>query len=288
MLASAIKSDILRALSGGPKDLRELGRDLGSPIRLPGRDSDMVARLTPSGREMLFVTASLERWLERSPNGPLPFGGDGATEAIEALAKSWSSTALHILAERPRTLTELDRSVDVVGYSSAERCLEAMRLAGQLEMQPGRDGRAVYAITDWVREGIGPLAAAARLERRHRPYDAPAVATLDVEAAFRLVLPLLRVPRDLTGACRLAIEMTGGEVARLAGVVAHVEAGQIVSCTTTLEDSAGAWVTGDLRGWFHAVIDGNAEGLECGGDERLGSALVDGLHETLFGVASSY
>jgi len=283
MLASSINSDILRALSGGPKDLRELGRDLGSPIQLPGREPDMVARLTPSGREMLFVTASLERWLTRSPRGPLPFGGDGATEAIEALAKSWSSTVTHALAERPRSLEELDRLVDVAGYPSTERCLEAMLLAGQVEARPSRGPRALYEATDWLREGIGPLAAAARLERRHHPADAPPVAALDVEAAFLLTLPLVRLPDALSGSCRFEVKLAANAGGGRAGVLAQVKKGRIGPCSRRLDSHAGSSVSGDLSAWFQAVIDRDFKRLRPRGDEILAGALLDGLYRALFG-----
>jgi DNA-binding HxlR family transcriptional regulator len=284
MLASSIKSDILRALSGGPKGLKELGRDLGAPIELPGRDPDTVAKITPSGREMLFVAATLERWLGRTPKGVLPFGGDGATEAIEALAKSWSSTMLHALAERPRSLADLDRTIQVPGYASTEHCLEAMRLLGQVETHCGGDSEgALYSLTDWMREGIGPLAAAARLERRHRPDQSPSVAPVDVDAAFLLAVPLLRLPDEFSGSCRLAIQLAVGGGTQEAGAMVEVEEGRIVSCVSDLDGDHDSTAKGDLRAWFGAVIDGNPERLRFAGDDDLAHALLAELHEALFG-----
>jgi DNA-binding HxlR family transcriptional regulator len=285
MLASSIKSDILRALAGGPKGLKELGRDLGSPIELPGRNPDTLAKITPSGREMLFVASVLERWLDRTPKGVLPFGGDGATEAIEALAKSWSSTLLHVLSERPHSLAELDHKVQVEGYASTERCLEAMRLLGQVETVSGGDSEgALYGLTDWMREGVSPLAAAARLEQRHRPDQSPSVAPADVEAAFLLAVPLLRLADEFSGSCRLAIRLVADGEDREAGVTVEVEEGQIVSCVSDLGGDHDSTVEGDLRAWFDAVIDGNPNRLAFAGDHSLALELVGELHEVLFGA----
>lgn len=282
MLASSISSQILRALSGGPMGLTELGRDLGSPIQIPGRDPDAVeAKITPSGREMLFVSATLEDWLEKAPGGVLPFGGDGATEAIEALADSWSSTMLHALAAGPRSLDELDSASDTAGYPSMERCLEAMRLSGQVEARRGDGEGAAFSVTDWLRQGLAPLVAAARMEQRHIA-DAPQVAPLDVEAAFQLAVPLLRLPVDLSGSCRLALELTDAAVPQQAGAMVQVEEGRIVACTVDLQGAPDAGATGDLSTWFSAVIQSDTDDMELDGDEGLARALLDGLHDVLF------
>jgi hypothetical protein len=284
ILASSVSSRILRALSGGPMGLTELGNDLGSKIQIPGRDADSLeAKITPSGREMLFVSTILEDWLEKAPGGVLPFGGDGATEAIEALAESWSSTMLHTLAAGPRSRMELSRVSDVAGYPSTKRCLEAMRLTGQVEARNGDGEGAAYSVTDWLREGLAPIVAAARMERRHL-VDAPSVAPLDAEAGFMLALPLLRLPADLSGSCRLTVEMTGGGTPHQAGAMVRVEEGRITACTPVLEGDSDAWATGDVNAWFSTVIDADVERMELGGDEDIAGILLSGLHEVLFGV----
>lgn len=284
ILASSVSSQILRALSDGPMGLTELGDGLGSTIEIPGRDpGSLEAKITPSGREMLFVSTILEDWLEKAPGGVLPFGGDGATEAVEALAASWSSTVLHTLAAGPRSRMELRRVGDVAGYPSTERCLESMRLAGQVEARNGEGEGAAYSVTDWLREGLAPIVAAARMERRHL-VDAPPVAPLDAEAAFMLSLPLLRLPADLSGSCRLTVEMTGDGTPHQAGAMVSVEEGRIVSCTSRLEGDSDAWATGDLNAWFSTVIDSEPETMELGGDEDIARILLDGLHEVLFGT----
>jgi hypothetical protein len=284
MLASSISCQILRALSNGPMGLTDLGDDLGGTIEIPGRDSEqMEARITPSGREMLFVSETLEDWLAKAPSGILPFGGDGATEAIEALADSWSSTMLHSLAVGPRSLDELDGASDESGYPSPERCLDAMRLSGQVEARRGDGELGAYSVTDWLRLGVAPIVAAARMEDRHLA-DSPDVAPLDVEACFMLSVPLMRLPVDMSGSCRFALELNNASSSQPAGVMVQVEEGRIVACTPDLQGDPKAGATGDLTTWFDAVIEANPDDMELGGDHALAMALVYDLHRVLFGT----
>jgi hypothetical protein len=286
MLASSISCQILRSLSSGPRALDELADDVGGTIEIPGCDCERTeAQITPSGREMLFVSETLEDWLAQAPSGLLPFGGDGATEAIEALADSWSSTMLHALALGPRSLGELDGASEATGYPATERCLDAMRLTGQLEARRGDGDSAAYSVTDWLRHGVAPIVAAARMEHRHLA-DSPDVATFDVEAAFMLSVPLMRLPADMSGSCRFALELDGLD-ARSAGVMLQVEEGRIVAVTPDLQGVPGAGATGDLNTWFDAVIDANPDDMEVGGDRGLATALVYELHRVLFGGAST-
>lgn len=287
MLASSISGQILRSLDNGPMGLDELGDGLGSTIELSGRETDRLeARITPTGREMLFVSDILEDWLTQAPSGLLPFGGDGATEAIEALADSWSSTMLHSLAEGPRSLGELGGASEDVGYQWTGRCLDAMRLSGQVEARRSHGDGAAYSVTDWLRHGVAPIVAAARMEHRHLA-GSPDVMPLDVEAAFMLSVPLLRLPVDLSGTCRLALELDGAISEQPAGVMVRVEEGRIVACTPSLQGSPDAGATGDLDTWFDSVIGAEDEDMELGGDNSLARALVYDLHRVLFGSATA-
>ncbi len=286
MLASSISCQILRSLSAGPMGLSELGEDLGSTIEIPGCDCERTeARLTPSGREMLFVSDTLEDWLAQAPSGLLPFGGDGATEAIEALAESWSSTMLHSLAEGPLSVGELNGTSDPGGDPVAQRCLDAMRLSGQVQARRGAGDGAAYSVTDWLRHGVAPIVAAARMEHRHLA-DSPEVAPFDVNAAFMLAVPLLRLPVNLSGSCRLALELDGA-ANRSAGVMVQVEEGRIAACTPDLQGDPEAGATGDLATWFDAVIEANPDDMELGGDRGLAMALVYDLHRVLFGTGGA-
>jgi DNA-binding HxlR family transcriptional regulator len=242
------------------------------------------AKITPAGREMLFVAFVAERWLQAAPNGPLQFDSEEAEAAVAALVDGWSSTLMHALAARPLTLPALERAVEGLSRRALKRRLLAMQSAGQVEAHPSDGEGAVYAVTNWLRAGIAPLAAAARLELRNPTEDMVPIAPLDVEAAFLLTLPMLELPTDLSGSCRLGVEVEAGEEHRLAGATARVEEGRVVSCGIRLDEGADAWAIAPAADWLDTVIEPDAKRVKGGGDRRLASALLASLHGTLFGI----
>ena len=143
--------------------------------------------------------------------------------------------------------------------------------------------RARYRVTNWLREGIGPLAAAARLERHQGHEDTAPPDELDVQAAFLLTLPLVALPVEPSGSCRLAVQLSD-EAPSTAGVMAQVEEGHVVSCDTELRDEADTWATGSPIDWMDTLVEPATAQVSAGGDQRLAQALVEGLHERLFGV----
>jgi DNA-binding HxlR family transcriptional regulator len=304
LLAMPLNCIVLQSLSEGAKQQAELRRAGGSPAattlraqlqrlaeigaiakhrrnRFPGV---LEYELDPPGRELLFVAATLDKWLDGAPDGPLQLGSNAAKSAVKALAEGWSTTMLRALAAGPLSLTELDRVIGDLSYPSLERRLSAMRLAGQVEACTG-DGRGTpYAVTEWLREGVAPLAAASRWERRHLPKATAPIARLDTEANFLLAVPLLRLPTGVSGSCRMAAEVPNGRKRGLAGVIAEVEDGRIASCTTHLQGNPSAWVLGSPAAWLSALIERDSAQLELGGDCQLARAILDGLHSALFGV----
>jgi DNA-binding HxlR family transcriptional regulator len=304
LLAAPLNCLILKALSDGPKEQAELRKETGFPAqttlraqlkkltkigavakqrrnRFPGV---LEYELAAAGWDLLSVAAALERWLEGAPDGPLRLGSDAAKAAIKALAEAWSTKMLRALAAGPLSLTELDRVISSLSYPSLERRLGAMRLAGQVEARAGNGRGTPYAVTEWLRRSVAPLAVAARWEHSHLPQDSAAIARIDAEAAFLLAIPLLRLPTDLSGCCRLAAEFPNGNGTRFAGVTIRVENGGVASCVTRLEDNADAWALGAPIAWLATVIEHDVDGLELGGERRLAQALLTGLHETLFEV----
>jgi DNA-binding HxlR family transcriptional regulator len=268
MATSSIKREILRELSD-------------RPLRWgAGRE----ARITPAGREMLFVAFVAELWLQSAPAGPLPFDSDEGERAIAALVDGWSSTVVHALAAQPLTINELECAVEGLSRRALKRRLLAMQSTGQIEARPSDGEGAIYAVTDWLRAGIAPLAAAARLERRSPAEGMAPIAPLDVEAAFLLTLPLLELPTELSGSCRLGVEFGEGSRSNVAGATALVEDGRVTACATRLEDRTDAWAIAPAGSWLDTVIEPDARRVQSGGDRRLARALMDGLHGTLFGI----
>lgn len=304
LLAAPITILTLQALEEGPKQQAELRSRAGSPAqttlraqlrrlaeigviekhrrnRFPGV---LEYELTAPGRDLLFVVGVLERWLEAGPGGPLPLGSDGARAAIKALAEGWTTTMLRALAAGPLSLTELSGIIAALSYPSLERRLAGLRLAGLIEARRGNGRGTPYAVTNWLRQGVAPLAAAARWERRHRAGATAPICRLDAEAAFMLAVPLLGPLHGLRGSCRLAAEVPNGGRRRLAGVIVEVEGGAVGSCTTNLDGKVETWALGTSTAWLNAVIEGSADGLELNGDRAFARALISRLHEALFGT----
>lgn len=302
LLATPLNHQILQALSDGPMQQGELRRATGLPAqttlraqlkrlveigavektrrnRFPGA---IEQELTKTGRDLIAVTEILGRWLQRAPEGPLSLGSPASKAAIKALTEGWSTTMMRALAARALTLTELDRVISSVNYPSLERRLGAMRLAGLVTTRAASGRGSPCEITRWGREAIGPLTAAARWELRHNPIATPPVGRLDIEAAFLLTVPLLRLPNDLSGACRFTAVVANGSEDRHAGVFVQVEEGRVVTCTTRLEGKADAWASGSAPAWIAAVVERDLNGLELGGDCAMARHLLDELYEALY------
>ncbi len=306
LLATPLNQEILEELSRGPRRLSELRHQTGSPPQTTLRarlkqlgELGVVARrrlnLFPSvreyeltslsGRELMFVVTSLEGWLASAPQEPLTFRSESGLGAIEALAESWSSTMLRTLATGPTSSVELDRKIGLLSKGSLERRLDALWNAGLVAKGNSAAGRISYEITDWLRKGTGPIAAAARWERRHIPHATAPIRPIDAEAGFLLAMPLLKPAPELSGSCRLGVEFGNGKERRFAGVTVEVAGGRVVSCVTQLESSPAAWATGPPGAWLRTAIEADPNRLELGGNPRLVSGLIDGLNQVLFGPA---
>ena len=252
-------------------------------LELEALGGEPLHTTTSAGAEAAFAGFALKRWLLNAPQGQLRVGMPAAGEAIAALLCCWSATVIHGLAAGPRSLAELNALVEPLDFDTLEEHVKAMERSEQVEALTEADGTTRYALTRWLREGLVPIAVAARQEIHFPPPPDNVLPPdrLDVEAAFQLALPLVALPRELSGACRLSVELEDGE---LAGVTVRVESGLVVSCESRLEEGVGTWAHGSAIEWLDTVVDPAAGLLELGGEERLAGALVDGLHERLFGL----
>lgn len=241
-------------------------------------------RVSFGGREALFAGFVVERWLQSAPQGSLPFGSPEAEAAVAALADGWSATAVHALAREPHTFRELHSAVDGMGRRALKRLLAAMQEAGQVETLPDGGGDTIYAANDWLRAAIAPLIASARTERRDPKEGMAPIDALDVEAGFLMSLPLIELPRELSGTCRLGLNLEEDESASLTGVTAHIEQGRVVSSTPGFGEKADAWAAASAGSWLDTVIEPDAKSVRTGGDRWLARAVLTALHKTLFGV----
>ncbi|HEX5610066.1 MAG TPA: winged helix-turn-helix domain-containing protein [Solirubrobacterales bacterium] len=305
LLSVPLNVHVLQALAEESRSLTDLRRAVGSPPQTTMRghlrtltDIGVLKRrrqnefpgaldfeLGGPGRDLLKVGGVLQGWLAAAPDGPIPLGGIAAKSAIKALVEGWSSTVVRAVAARPLSLTDLNRLISEHNYPSLERRLGALRLAGLIEACPGKTRGTPYTVTDWLRRGVGPLAAAARWERAYVVEETAAIGRIDIEASFLLAVPLLNLPPEVSGACRLAVELrsNGGEPG-LAGVFIEIEQGRVRSCVCRLQGEADAWASGTPKSWMRAIDEGGADRLEIGGDWDLATAVLGGMNRALFRV----
>jgi DNA-binding transcriptional ArsR family regulator len=281
----------LNAIEGEPRAGAQVMSLAADPVNreillaMTNRVLEMDGReytVSNEGREALFVAAVIERWLGQAPDGPIEYGSTLAKRTVAALVEGWSAAVIHALAREPMTSAELDEAVDGLDRRQLQRHLVAMRGVGLLEAV-GEGGEALYAMTDWLRSGIAPLIASARLERGKNVEGANPVDGFDVEAGFRMALGLVELPEELSGVCRLRLNLDKGRDDRLSGVTAVLERGQVVCCEAGFERKADAWALAGLDAWLDTVIDLDAEAVSTGGDAWLTGALVRAIHAALFG-----
>lgn len=307
LLSAPLNVHILKALEDEERGLTELSQAVGLPPASTMRsylrslvEMEVLARhreggfpggvsytLTPAGEGLLKVGDVLQRWLEEAPEGPIALGSTAAKSATKALVDGWSALIVRALAARPLALTELHRLIPQISYPTLERKLTAMRLVHLLQAEPNGSGRGTpYGVTPWLRKAVPTLAAAVAWERRYLPERMPQLGRLHVEAGFLLAAPLIELPPEVDGVCRLSVEVRKGGELDYAGVRVALKGGMPVSCVTRLDGDADAWATGSARGWFRWVNGYGDDQLEFGGYSPLAEAVAEGLRETLVPLAA--
>jgi DNA-binding HxlR family transcriptional regulator len=122
-------------------------------------------RLTAAGGDLLAVTELHAEWLALAPGGGKALGTVAARQATRSLIEGLSSGLVAALADRPRSLTELDGVIAGLTYPALERRLTSMRRAGLVLAVPGPERRTPFGLSDWLRMASIPLGAASRWER---------------------------------------------------------------------------------------------------------------------------
>lgn len=299
LLAAPLNVQVLKALEPGSSALLDLRYATGSPpqstMRLYMRSLSEIGAIqrkprkefptsvdyavTGAGRSLLKAGEVLDDWLRHSPNEPLELGTVPARNAIKPLVEGWSTNIVRALAGRSLSLTELDRLIPRISYPSLERRLGALHVVGLVEGRRNEGSPTPYSATDWLRRSVAPLIAAIAWEGRFLASPPP-VGRLDVEAAFLLAIPLMQLPRNVSGKCRLAVEVQRGATPVFAGVLVCVEEGEVTSCAANLEGDVEGWASGSPRAWFRRLSDSSNQELELGGETALPEAIIEGLRRT--------
>lgn len=303
LLSVPLNVQVLKALEDEELALADLSQAVGHPPATTMRsylktlaDLGVVERrqeggfpgtvaysLARPGERLLDVASALQGWLEEAPNGPIVLGDPAAKSAVKALVEGWSATIVRVLAARPLALTELAKLIASISYPTLERRLAAMRRIGQLQAR--RDDRGSrgtpYEVSPWLRRAAAPLVAAVAWEREWAPAQTKALSRIDVEALFLLAIPMLDLPEELSGRCRLAVEMRSSPQPEYAGATVTVEAGRPRAWVARVEGDADAWAGGTAGSWVGWMSGSPDRPLETGGDGALARAIVEALGHTL-------
>jgi DNA-binding HxlR family transcriptional regulator len=300
LLSTPLNLSVLRALSDRPMRLADLRQATGLPAQTTLRghlggleEIGAVAKrptqrmpyavenvLTPMGNELLGVADALERWLQRAPKNAISLESGAAKGIVKAFVDGWGSSIVRSLATRPMSLTELDREIAELSYPALERRLSSMRMAGLIEAQPSKGNGTPYALTEWARRGVRPLAAAVHCERGHMAKQAAPITETDIEAAFLLATPLVDLSDGSSGSCQLEVEAARGRRPQ-SGVKVEVEQGKVVACECGLDEDRPSYASGTTAKWFTAIKEGALDELNFGGGRQFAESFVFAMYVTL-------
>ncbi len=281
-----------KCLGASQSTLREYLANLIELGALSRRDLERTPRavateLTDLGRELLCVADVIDDWLACAPGGQITLCSGQGKAAVKALAAGWDSRVLGFLAASPHSLTELDGLIEDISYPALERRLAAMRARDLIEVVPTDRPGTLYAVTDWARQAVAPLAAATRCEHRHLREDSEPITNVEFEAALLLALPLVTLPQRSHGTCLLVVDLgdpSDPSDNRQSVVRVEVERGKIrsISLPGPEESTSLPRIQASPLPWFEAVIDGRPQGLYGNDDSGLPVGLAEGLRDTLF------
>jgi hypothetical protein len=244
-------------------------------------DPDATVGITPAGVEWLNLMGIFTSWLRQCPAGAMNFERV-AYPSIDALLGGWASAATHAFAAEPLTIPEACERVGILPLEAIAERVGAMEEQGLLEALP-RGAEPRYAPSDWMRRAVAPIVAAMRMDLRHPRAPVAPIAVADVEAVFRLALPLLRLPADAEGSCALAMQLEPEVSEDPVGVTVQVEEGRVASLELGIDAGAGALASAAAPDWLETLIEIGVDRVETSGEGPLAGLLVEGLHETLFG-----
>jgi DNA-binding HxlR family transcriptional regulator len=297
LLAAPLNVHTLKALEQGSMGLPELHRAIGSPpqstMRVYTRRLEELGLLesrrrkeyptgtdyglTEAGHSLLVVAAFLQDWLGEAPDGPILLGSIAGKSGTKALIGGWSSNIVRAVAARPLSLTELNMLIPKISYPSLERKLSALRGANLVEPEPGNPDGIPYRATDWLRRAVVPLTSAVAWGLQYTQGPTTAISRTDVEAAFLLAFPVISMGPEVTGRCRLSVEIQGGSSPTHAGVLVSIEEGRVVSCSSNLEGDTQASVSGTPFAWLRQMNGGPPGQLEVDGSRSFARKLTEAL-----------
>ena len=252
----------------------------------PGVPSKVVHTLTdPCGTELYeLVNRFADASLTRLPDGRIDAH---AWASLGLLADLWEAGMVEELACEARSPTELAQGEHGLSYHQVNRRAGLFKASGLLTEWQGPGRRRCYGLTEKTRRKMGLVAGVARWRHHHVvAEDEEGMSAIEMATVLRAALPLVELPAHKGKCLHLSVrdeEHAAG--AEGEEVWAQVEAdGTICSCAS-LPGEPTAWGRGRVEAWIPVMMDGKAENVLVGGEERLVKDCLDGLYETLWSPA---
>ncbi len=302
MLSSGATGAILMALGKGPlrtKSLTEqvpgyaprtIYRYAGKLAELevvereeePGVPSKVVHTLTdPCGADLYaLVNRFADASLSRLPDGRI----DAHTWAsLGLLADMWEAGMVEDLSCEGRSPTDLARGRHELSYHQVNRRAGLFKTGGLLEEWQGPGRSRYYGLTEKTRRKMGLLAGIARWRHHHVvAEDEEGMTAEEMATVLKVALPLVRLPEHRRK--RLLLEVRGeDDDAGSQGEEVWVEVkgdGSLHSCVEAPGDPDGCG-RGKVGDWMPVALDGQLEGIETLGDEKL-------THEAAMGLSDAF
>jgi DNA-binding HxlR family transcriptional regulator len=249
----------------------------------PGVPSKVVHTLTdPCGTELYtLVNRFADASLTRLPDGRIDAH---AWASLGLLADLWDAGMVEELSCEAQSPTDLARGSHGLSYHQVNRRAGLFKTAGLVCESEGVGRRRLYGLTEKTRRKMGLIAGIARWRHHHVVADDEEGATAtEMATVLRVALPLVKLP-DHKGKClRLSVraeeEAAGGEGEEIWVEIAHD--GCVQSCAEPPADPDG-WGRGKVSAWIPVILDGNAQNVLVGEDEKLVSDCLAGLYEALW------
>lgn len=317
-VAGASTADVLRLLSGGATGaiLMALGegplRTMNLAERVPGyaprtiyryagklADLEVVEREEEPGVPSKVVHtlsdpcgSELYELVDRFAGASMTRLPDGHIDAhawasLGLLADLWEAGMVEELSCDPRSPSEMAGGPHGLSYHQVHRRAGLFRNAGLLDERQGPGRRRCFALTEKTRKTMGLLVGIARWRHRHVvAEDEEGMTPAEMATALRAALPLIELPGH--GGKRLKLSVLGEDEAPTGEgelVWAEIEEGGNVHSCSSPTGEADARARGRVGAWIPAILDGEADRVLVGEDDRaIGDCLTE-LHEVLWAVS---
>jgi DNA-binding HxlR family transcriptional regulator len=249
----------------------------------PGVPSKVVHALTdPCGTELYtLVNRFADASLTRLPDGRIDAH---AWASLGLLADLWEAGMVEELSCEPRSPTDLARGPHGLSYHQVNRRAGLFKTAGLVCESEGVGRRRLYGLTEKTRRKMGLIAGIARWRHQHVVADdEEGASATEMATLLRVALPLVKLPQHKGKSLRFSVRAEH-EAAGAEGEEGWVEVsgdGTVQSCAEAPANPSG-WCRGKVTGWIPVILDGDAQDVLIGEDEKLVGDCLAGLYETLW------